>query len=215
MNVIYYYMIEINTKEDIANIDKLDDYAVLTQDIDASDGKNVLISTITESGVLEGGNHTIYCDTTLVDENYGEITNLTVENYEKTTTLRTKFFGGVVNKNFGKIENVEIGLFIFEGVDCVGGVAGYNSGRISNCQTRAMMNGRYNVGGIAGFNSGVVVCCNSKSMISGFDNVGQLVGYNYSGGEIIGQNNMSGKVINNNKTNTIGGIIGFNWNDNT
>ena len=62
----------------------------------------------------------------------------------------------------------------------VGGIAGSNSGRISNCTFSGSVSGADKIGGIAGVNTseGVIIYCKSKGVVFGSHFVGGIAGEN-------------------------------------
>ncbi|MCS6955333.1 MAG: hypothetical protein NZM44_03145, partial [Candidatus Calescibacterium sp.] len=61
----------------------------------------------------------------------------------------------------------------------MGGLAGYNSGTISNSYSTGSVSGGYSVGGLVGDNLGTISNSYSTSNVSGGEGVGGLVGGNY------------------------------------
>ncbi|MBN1187877.1 MAG: PASTA domain-containing protein, partial [Bacteroidales bacterium] len=84
----------------------------------------------------------------------------------------------------------------------VGGLVGFNQGKVTNCYSRGKVNGYYGVGGFVGENLGTVTDCYNNSSVTGISDIGGLVGVNM------------GKVINSYSTGVvdgddfIGGLIG-------
>ena len=106
--------------------------------------------------------------------------------------------GGVV-KNLGVSGSVTGGYN-------VGGVAGSNSGTVSNCYFTGSVTGKnYHSGGVVGYNGGTVSNCYNIGDISGKDYVGGVAGYNTKGTVEYCYNigSVSGKVL-------IGGVLGWN-----
>ncbi len=114
----------------------------------------------------------------------------------------------------------------------VGGLAGYNSGTISNAYATGNVTGSNNVGGLIGTNYGTISNAYATGTVSGSNIVGGLIGYNsgtisnaYATGAVtgndmvgglVGQNN-SGTISNAYATGTVtgsnfyvGGLIGYN-----
>ncbi|MBP7051405.1 MAG: hypothetical protein KBE65_10355 [Phycisphaerae bacterium] len=119
--------------------------------------------------------------------------------------------------------------------DCIGGVAGVNSGGIlSDCYVSGAVSGHSQVGGLVGFNSsgGAVADCSSTCAASGHSIVGGLIGRNdgtitacsstgsasgiYSIGGLVG-NNSGGSIAGSQSTGSVsgigdqvGGLVGYN-----
>lgn len=142
------------------------------------------------------------------------IENLTVHRGEEDLV---SLFGAVGEG--GAVRNVVLqGVSIIEetsvlGSSSVGGLAGFNVGRISNCEVSGEVNGRINTGGLVGTNRGVISSSRASVTVSGVVETGGLVGENSSGvgtgieGSI--QNSIAtGNVAGGNKT---GGLVGDNF----
>lgn len=134
--------------------------------------------------------------------------------------------GGVAGVNEGTLDNVDslgvtTGLYELEGhnstkknqySDNVGGIAGTNSGAVTNAYNESIVSGRDNVGGILGVNNGASVSnvANASSVTGEADSgttsdyVGGLVGDN-EGSITNGRNN--GEITGNNY---VGGLVGKN-----
>ena len=89
----------------------------------------------------------------------------------------------------------------------VGGLAGHNSGDISDSTVSGTVTGNANVGGLAGNNDGDISGSTANGDVTGNDNVGGLVGNN--GGDISGST-ASGDVSGNDN---VGGLVGRNERD--
>lgn len=83
----------------------------------------------------------------------------------------------------------------------VGGLVGYNRGRMIACYSATTVAGDSYVGGLAGGNYSWIVHCYSTSAVSGQGDVGGLVGYNagcitdtYSAGPVEGEGSVGGLV---------------------
>lgn len=73
------------------------------------------------------------------------------------------------------------------GGDSVGGLIGYNTGRITNCFASGTVSGGYGVAGLVGGNTGILANCYAMGQASGDDNhVGGLVASNGSHGLVHG-----------------------------
>jgi hypothetical protein len=133
--------------------------------------------------------------------------------------------GGLVGCNEkGIISNSYI-TGIVDGKFTVGGLVGYNNGRIINCCSTCMVSGEFDVGGLTGHNIDSVSNCYSTGKVSGVENIGGLVGVNrvvlsneivigrgsitnsYSIGRVDGEDNIGGLTGSNE-----GMIISSFWN---
>jgi hypothetical protein len=65
--------------------------------------------------------------------------------------------------------------------DCVGSLAGYNTGVVAACHTTAIVGGTDFVGALIGWNRGSVTDCYSTGTVSGEQDIGGLVGNNIFG----------------------------------
>ena len=68
----------------------------------------------------------------------------------------------------------------------VGGLAGYNQGKIENSHAAGVISDGYNSGGLVGRNRGVVKYSSSSVSVLGESNVGGLIGHNSGDGEVVG-----------------------------
>jgi hypothetical protein len=103
--------------------------------------------------------------------------------------------GGVAGfNNSGTITGCHSKVHISGSIDdyddetCIGagGIAGDNTGTISNCWAAATIeNGSEQVGGLVGENRGVVSNCYSTGSVECFEFSGGLVGWNHNGGTIL------------------------------
>ena len=87
----------------------------------------------------------------------------------------------------------------------VGGLVGYNEGRITDSYCTGIVCGDYNVGGLVGYNEGRITDSYSTGIVCGDDNVGGLLGYN--GGSITtsySTGSVTGDIY-------VGGLVGNNW----
>ena len=92
----------------------------------------------------------------------------------------------------------------------VGGVVGYNYGKVLNCSNSGTVSGNSNIGGIVGVNvneAEVSNCSNSGTVRSDNGFVGGVVGYNY--GKVLNCSN-SGTVIGSGTSSNVGGVVGIN-----
>ena len=133
-----------------------------------------------------------------------------------TDALRVSFVGGIVGVN-GENHVIDrcASRGTMNGLDAMGGVAGLNEGRITNCTLSGSMGSATQdyIGGIAGLNVGgrtagtIENCTAGKNCtVTGRSTVGGIVGFNLSGGRVqncTGSANVSG-------TGRVGGIAGEN-----
>ncbi|MHC4532744.1 MAG: GLUG motif-containing protein [Planctomycetota bacterium] len=140
---------------------------------------------------------------------YGtEVLNLGLEAIEIKGT--GDFVGSFVgeNRNGSIIMSYSTGKV--KGNDDIGGLVGYNDGRITTSYSMSIINGSGSylsgVGGLVGNNSGSIDTSFSTGTVTGY-NVGGLVGYN-SG--IISISYNSGKVSGVGNGSSIGGLVGCN-----
>ncbi len=141
---------------------------------------------------------------------------------------------GYVGKD-GIVQNVYLEGGSIKGNNYVGGVVGFNGGKVSNCYNAGDVEGRGNfVGGVAGVNGGTVSNCYNAGDVEGLDSsVGGVVGFNggkvsncYNAGDVEGRGNFVGGVAGNNSNgrisncyntgavggdSNVGGVVG--WND--
>ena len=92
----------------------------------------------------------------------------------------------------------------------VGGVVGYNYGKVLNCSNSGTVSGNSNIGGIVGVNvneAEVSNCSNSGTVRSDSGFVGGVVGYN--AGQVSNCSN-SGTVIGSGTSSNVGGVVGHN-----
>ena len=106
--------------------------------------------------------------------------------------------------NSGAVQNAGLVGGSMKGRREVGGLAGENNGRISQCYGAASVSGTGTVGGLVGFNSGAgeVVSCYAAGSATGDENVGGLIGNNAG---IVENCYASVRVPDG------GGLIGYNW----
>ncbi len=131
-------------------------------------------------------------------------------------TLRVSIVGGIVGVN-GENHVIDrcASRGTMNGLDAMGGVAGLNEGRITNCTLSGSMGSATQdyIGGIAGLNVGgstagtIENCTAGKNCtVTGRSTVGGIVGFNLSGGRVqncTGSANVSG-------AGRVGGIAGEN-----
>ena len=83
------------------------------------------------------------------------------------------------------IKRVGVDDSYFRGKQYVGGIAGYNTGKIENCYAFYIIaKGSSYVGGIAGYSSGTIQICYNSGVINGTNYVGALAGGKSSSAKI-------------------------------
>lgn len=177
-------------------------------------------STVTadKSGGVAGG---------IAGTNSGTISDSSANSAVDSSSGDAAALGGVAGVNEGTLDNVDslgvtTGIYKVEGEetkysDNVGGIAGTNSGIVTNAYNESIVSGRDNVGGILGVNKGTSVSnVANASSITGeagandiSEHVGGLVGAN-EGSITNGRNN--GEITGNNY---VGGLVGANGKDST
>ncbi|MEW5937051.1 MAG: GLUG motif-containing protein [Candidatus Thermoplasmatota archaeon] len=143
----------------------------------------------------------------LIGRNYGNLTDCSVDaavsGYSRVGGLVGESNGPYVNNSFST------GTVTGAGGNYVGGLLGYNTGKIDNCYSTGTVTGAGGnyVGGLLGYNTGEIDNCYSTGTVTG-------AGGNYIGG-LVGQNN--GIITNCSSTGDasgsiyVGGLVG--WND--
>ena len=131
----------------------------LVDDIDLSTVKNFTPIKYF-CGTFDGGGHTIG--------------NLRINSSDNGAGLF-----GFVNES-GAIKNVKLSKINVGGGDNVGGLAGSNSGTISNCAANGTVGGKNNIGGFVGLNFNAIQYCLTSGTVSGKNNIGGFVGLNFS-----------------------------------
>ncbi|MCX5635236.1 MAG: hypothetical protein NTW55_05295 [Planctomycetota bacterium] len=110
----------------------------------------------------------------------------------------------------GLVENLGIENFAVSGTSCLGGLAGWNFGNISNCYSTGTVSGTSFAGGLVGLSdNGNIGQCYSMSAVSGDGwSIGGLVGRNYNAG--INNCYSAGKVSSSAGSLFVGGLVGSN-----
>lgn len=137
------------------------------------------------TGVFDGNGHTIIgLGNCLLEENEGEVRNLTLVNPTGLTLPGSSFSAGAVaGWNEGTIENCHVVGGSVKGDAYGGGIAGINKGTIRACSSSATVttNG-YNSsrgGGIVGYNGGSVLACYATGSVNAGDGMeGAIAGEN-------------------------------------
>ena len=137
------------------------------------------------NGVFDGNGHTIIgLGNCLLEENDGEVRNLTLVNPTGLTLLGSSFSAGAVaGRNEGTIENCHVVGGSVKGDACSGGIVGINGGIIRACSSSAMVTtDGYNDtrgGGIVGANSGTILACYATGSVNAGDGMeGAIAGEN-------------------------------------
>ncbi|MDE5600461.1 MAG: hypothetical protein K2I60_02485, partial [Oscillospiraceae bacterium] len=131
-------------------------------------------------GDFDGGGHTIkyVMLKCFVKNNQGTISRL---NFQKSKLLSSTcgFVGGFAGENKGKITNCAATGNV-KGIHDVGGFVGWNDGTISECTSEGTVKGGYGVGGFAGGNQRTITSCTATGNVNGYS-VGGFIGYNCCG----------------------------------
>jgi rhodanese-related sulfurtransferase len=133
-----------------------------------------------------------------------KISNVRLEAVEVNGT--GYYIGGLIGYNTGKLSN-SCCTGLVSGDNNIGGIAGYNNGHITMCYSTGSVNGTTEVGGLAGESEwdSYITDSYSNCSVSGNENVGGLAGYNYYGN--IYTSYSTGVVIGNENA---GGLVGNN-----
>ena len=136
------------------------------------------------NGVFDGNGHTIIgLGNCLLEENDGEVRNLTLVNPTGLTLLGSIFSAGAVaGINEGTIENCHVVGGSVKGDACSGGIVGINGGTIRACSSSATVTtDGYNDsrgGGIVGGNSGTILACYTTGSVNAGDGMeGAIAGW--------------------------------------
>lgn len=137
------------------------------------------------TGVFDGNGHTITgLGNCLLEENEGEVRNLTLVNPTGLTLPGSIFSAGAVaGINEGTIENCHVVGGSVKGDAFSGGIVGINGGTIRACSSSAMVTtDGYNDsrgGGIVGDNAGPVLACYATGSVNAGDGMeGAIAGEN-------------------------------------
>jgi hypothetical protein len=149
------------------------------------------------------------------DGNHLTISHLTISHLTVEGGDSLGLFGylgsGAEVKDLGVVD-VNIGGWGLYG----GGLAGANSGIVTNCYSTGAISGMRKVGGLAGTNSGIVTQCHSTGSVRGTNAFGLLL---FGAGGLVGDN--QGTVTQSYSTGTVsgpaivGGLVGRNGDDAT
>ena len=136
------------------------------------------------NGVFDGNGHTIIgLGNCLLEENEGEVRNLTLVNPTGLTLPGDFVTGAVAGRNEGTIENCHVVGGSVKGDAYGGGIAGINKGTIRACSSSATVTtDGYNDnrgGGIVGVNSGTILACYTTGSVNAGDGMeGAIAGEN-------------------------------------
>lgn len=136
------------------------------------------------NGVFDGNGHTIIgLGNCLLEENEGEVRNLTLVNPTGLPLPGDFVTGAVAGRNEGTIENCHVVGGSVKGDAYGGGIAGINKGTIRACSSSAMVTtDGYNDnrgGGIVGVNAGPVLACYATGSVNAGDGMeGAIAGEN-------------------------------------
>jgi thiol-disulfide isomerase/thioredoxin len=207
---------QINDANDLIDLTKsegLDQYYILTNDIDLS--SNPLEKPIGDlDGVFDGNGHVISnLDINLPNSKYvGLFGKLKERGFVKNLVMRDvhvhgeQYVGGIVGKNGGSVENCHVDGEV-NGEEHVGGLVGYNHNYIYGCSSVVQVAGTKRIGGLVGDSYGKVIKSMSGCTVNGVEAyVGGLVGFNLDKGEV--QNCYSKARVTGDKH--VGGLIGRN-----
>ena len=178
----------------------------LTNNIDLSECTWTPVGSASDryTGIFDGGNYAI--------------TNLEIHTSESSNQGLFGYVGSGTVQNL-KLENVSITA---ENSQYVGAVAGYNRGRIENCEVSGSVSGGANVsgtkansvGGVAGGNAGgeVVGCSSTASVTANGSNsrVGGVVGNNMMNATVVACYHTTGAITATIGDTNAGGVVGRN-----
>jgi hypothetical protein len=107
----------------------------------------------------------------------------------------------------GSVRNLSLTYVNINGSLGVGGIAGHNSGIITECMTDGIITGYSSVGGIVGSNNGSVDYSQSSCSASGYSSIGGVIGNNMYGQAKY--SSASGEVTGD--SGYIGGFVGYSY----
>ena len=160
--------------------------------------KAIIAADTSSSGGFQG---TVFTGT--FDGNGRKITNFTING---GSNWYLGLFGYI--SSGGSVRNLGLENFSVSGSQNVGGLAGFNTGNISNCYSTGTVSGSYySVGGLLGVNDGSVSDCYATGAVNSNGYVsGGLVGWNYHGS--ISNCYSTGTVDGSER---VGGLVGYNY----
>ncbi|MBE0650264.1 MAG: T9SS type A sorting domain-containing protein [Bacteroidales bacterium] len=118
--------------------------------------------------------------------------------------------GGLVGYNDGRVQNC-YATGIISGQGVTGGLVGNNLGTVYNCYASGSVSGSSSIGGLVGDNAGIVQSSYATSSISGSvgsSYVGGLVGTNFG---TVKNSYATGSVLGNSGSYYVGGLVGNNY----
>lgn len=140
-------------------------FFVVDKNIQLTSPDTPLFESIKQRWVLLGDEHKIWFTGTrtapVIGENWGSINEVKLEGAFDHTNGEDTYFGALVNKNYGRINWVELkNCYVRGAAAYVGGIAGYNYREIRSCSVVSsdisynchLAKGDGVVGGIVGFN---------------------------------------------------------------
>jgi predicted secreted protein len=185
------------------------DAAVVAPDVDPNDPA---FQGTPFTGRFDGNGHTVW-NLTIDGAAYlglfgrldstAEVANLELSN---VSIGGTDYVGGLVGFNYGRITASRV-VGAVSGSNRIGGITGRNWGSISASSTSGTVSGVHDVGGLVAANYGEILTSYCHAAVSGNRNVGGLVGKNYGS---IATTYSTGTVTAN--TNA-GGLVAYNWPD--
>ena len=116
------------------------------------------------------------------------------------------FFSSITSG--AKINNIGLLDIDIQGNSYVGGLVGFNYGRITNSYATGAVTGNDEVGGLVGSNDGDIMNSYATGGVTGNSRVGGLVGWNFRGG--VTNSYATGAVTGNDN---VGGLVGSNEGD--
>ncbi|WP_167858998.1 S-layer homology domain-containing protein [Paenibacillus cymbidii] len=172
-------------------------YFKLTADIDLS-------SYSSGAGWLPIGEDSSLFNGTINGNGFA-ITNVTIN---RPTATNVGLFGKTAYSSV--ITNMVLKNVAVQGNQNVGGLAGMNSGTISNSYTTGSVSGTSTVGGLVGTHSfGTISKCYSLASVSGTSYIGGLAGQNYNADfDAAITNSYAAGVVSG--SGNLGGLIGYN-----
>lgn len=189
---LYWFAQYVNAGNTSAN-------AILTADIVVNEGTVTESSTDARAWTPIGNNSNKYAGT--FDGNGKTVSGLYFNNSE------AQYVGlfGVIGEN-GEVKNTGVINSYFNADKCVGGVAGYNFGTVTNCYNAAEISADKLVGGIVGCSYGIVANSYNTGKVNGNNCVSGVVGTSQTGTIINCYN--TGEVSG---TSNVGGILGESY----
>jgi len=124
-------------------------------------------------------------------------TNIRINDaYNEAGCLVGKNFNGTINNSYA------FGEILSNGNRSLGGLVGYNGGKVNNSFSDCDVSGKDQIGGLAGYHSGEIKNSYSLGVVKGQNIIGGLVGannegkisYSYSSGYVEGESDTGGLV---------------------